>query len=200
MAYETETLIKMTLTDIANRVGTDKGTLEHLGSHGYTETYHELFSHLLDKEVKMLEIGVNDPRFPGASMVMWKDYFPNLTFIGYDINPDTKKFERDNIKVFIGDQNNPNDIQKCIDEYGGNFDIIVDDGSHFSEHILKSFTYLFPYVKPGGYYIIEDLHSVYSNAAFTTPEVSRIIEDLKFNTEHVLNKHHGKMIVIKKAP
>lgn len=186
------------LTEIANKIGTDKGTTAFCG-HSYTITYNELFEPLLTGHVKMLEIGVADPRFPGASLKMWKEYFLDLDFIGYDINPDAKQFEKENMKVFIGDQNNPNDLSKCIDIYGADFDIIIDDGSHHSEHILTSFKNLFPHLKSGGYYIIEDLHSVYSNANFTIPEVSNIIEREQFNIEHLSTRHNGKMIVIKKG-
>ena len=170
------------LTKLANKWGTDKGDFEGW-CHNYTPLYNELFESLLDGHVRMLEIGVADPRFPGAGIKMWRDYFPDLFFVGYDINPEAKQFEEEKINVFIGDQNNPEDLQRCIDTYGGNFDIIMDDGSHYSEHILTSFKHLFPHLKPGGYYIIEDLHSVYSNASFTIPEVSRIIEEQQFQVE-----------------
>jgi demethylmacrocin O-methyltransferase len=186
------------LTEIANHIGTDKGTTAFCG-HSYTITYNELFEPLITGHVKMLEIGVADPRFPGASLKMWKEYFTDLEFVGYDINPDAKQFEQENMKVFIGDQNSSSDLAKCIEIYGAEFDIIMDDGSHHSEHILTSFKYLFPHLKSGGYYIIEDLHSVYSNAAFTIPEVSNIIEQEQFNIKHLSNRHNGKMIVINKA-
>jgi hypothetical protein len=186
------------LTLLANKWGTDKGNFE-LWCHNYTPTYNEYFEELVDKSVRMLEIGVADPRFPGAGVKMWRDYFPNLFFVGYDINQEAKQFEEPNINIFIGDQNNPEDIQKCIDTYGGEFDIILDDGSHYSEHILTSFKHLFPHLNPGGYYIIEDLHSVYSNAQFTIPEVSNIITQNNFEIESVEQKHGGKMLVIKKA-
>ena len=186
------------LTEIANKIGTDKGTTAFCG-HSYTVTYNNLFESLVSGHVKMLEIGIADPRFPGASLKMWKEYFPNLEFVGYDINPSSKNFEEDNMNVFIGDQNDPKDLARCIETHGGEFDIMMDDGSHYSEHILTSFTHLFPHLKSGGYYIIEDLHSVYSNAPFTIPEVSNIIEREQFNVEHLSVEHNGKMIVIKKA-
>jgi hypothetical protein len=42
----------------------------------------------------MLEIGVADPRFPGASIQMWTEFFSNIDFIGFDINQDCKKYEK----------------------------------------------------------------------------------------------------------
>jgi hypothetical protein len=80
---------------------------------------------------------------------------------------------------------------------GPDFDIIIDDGSHVGEHILTSFKILWSTVKPGGYYIIEDLHSIYSNAEVTIPELNSYIKDEKLNAE-VLHLHGGKLIVIRK--
>jgi len=39
--------------------------------------------------------------------------------------------------------------------------IIIDDGSHINEHVITSFNTLFPYLKDGGIYIIEDLQTAY---------------------------------------
>lgn len=41
---------------------------------------------------------------------------------------------------------------------GGNFDVIIDDGSHLSSHIKISFDVLFQKaLRPGGLYFLEDL-------------------------------------------
>lgn len=39
----------------------------------------------------------------------------------------------------------------------GGFDMIVDDGSHGPSHIFATLTALWPTIKPGGVYIVEDL-------------------------------------------
>lgn len=148
----------MTLTEIANRIGTDKGT-QHFESHSYTEIYQKFFDPIKDNKIKMLEIGIADPRFPGASIQMWTEFFTNLEFIGFDINKNAKVYEKENVKVFIGDQSNKNDLENCVNDYGGNYDIIIDDGIHHHSHHIVSFESLYPYLKSGGLYIIEDLHA-----------------------------------------
>lgn len=185
------------LSELANKAGTDKGTTAFC-SHSYTIIYNNLFESLLNQEVKMLEIGVADPRFPGASAQMWRDYFPKLYFVGYDINPDAEKYQdlSNNAYIFIGDQNSPEDLQKCIYSHGGDFDIILDDGSHYSEHIITSFENLFPHVKSGGYYVVEDLHSVYTNAAVTVPRIMEIIQERGFKVEHIPTGNY-KLLVMK---
>jgi hypothetical protein len=146
----------------------------------------------------MMEIGVCDPRFPGASLKMWEEYFNHLTLIGYDINPKAMDFENSNTHIFIGDQNNGNDLHLCIGSNGGDYDIIIDDGSHVGEHILTSFRYLFPFVKPGGYYIIEDLHSAYTHAETTLPLLQEIIVALDFRIVSISSFHGGKLLVMNK--
>ena len=113
----------------------------------------------LSKKIKMLEIGVNDERFPQASIKMWTSFFSEIEFIGFDINELTKKYEKDNVKIFIGDQGNSEDLKNLINGNEGNFDIIIDDGSHQHSHHILSFLILEPYLNEGGVYIIEDLHS-----------------------------------------
>ena len=180
------------LTEIANRIGTDKGTMDY--GHSYTETYHELFDEVSKKHVKMLEIGVADPRFPGASLKMWNEYFPDITLIGYDINQDAKKFEKENISVFIGDQNNSSHLEKCIETYGADFDIIIDDGSHYGEHIVTSFKTLYPYLKEGGYYIIEDLHA----AQMDEQKMMADVKAFNYKMSKFYLAHGGKLLIIVK--
>ena len=48
-------------------------------------------------------------------------------------------------------------LRKWILQSGGDFDIIIDDGGHKNTQILKSFQALWPILKRGGSYFIEDL-------------------------------------------
>ena len=50
-------------------------------------------------------------------------------------------------------------VYRFIQENGGDFDIIIDDGSHKMNHQQISFDVLFPHLKSGGIYVIEDLHT-----------------------------------------
>lgn len=149
----------MNLTELANKYGTDKGDKNH-EAHGYAKIYEKLFKDLKDKEGCMLEIGVNDPRFPGASLKMWREFFTNKDFkiFGYDItNTDHLAIPGDNVFTIQGDQSDKKDLVEKLTFTM--WDVIIDDGSHFHTHQMMSYNTLFKFVKPGGYYIIEDLHS-----------------------------------------
>lgn len=116
--------------------------------------YDSYFETKQDQPLKLLEIGVAW----GGSLFTWQRYFPQAKIIGIDTNPDCKKFEGDNIKVCIGDQADV-DFLKKVNEENGPFDIVIDDGGHMMNQQLASFKTLFPLLKNGGYYVIEDYHT-----------------------------------------
>lgn len=142
-------------------------------AHGYITHYQTHLQHLRSRRVKILEIGVggyNDPGQGGSSLRMWKDYFPRGEIFALDIH-DKRSLQEDRIKIFIGDQSDAG----FLDDFGkqhGPFDVIVDDGSHMSPHVITSFHALFPHVKPGGHYVVEDLFFSYD------PEMGGSRDDL----------------------
>ncbi len=151
-----------TLTDLANIYESDKGTA-HFERHRYTVIYDRLFRDLKHNELTILEIGLRANqyyvgRLPklSPSLKMWRDYFRNACVCGFDVQ-DFTFMNSDKIKVFVGDQGSVPDLQKMLSQVTS-FDVVVDDGSHASFHQLVSLKTLWPAVKPGGYYIIEDLH------------------------------------------
>jgi hypothetical protein len=123
----------------------------------YLEIYDRHFAAYRYTPVKMLEIGV----FKGGSLEMWREYFgPTATIFGIDINPACADYATPPNQVRIGSQDDAAFLEKVILEMGMP-DIILDDGSHVGKHQRKSFDVLFPRLKPGGLYVIEDLSTSY---------------------------------------
>jgi hypothetical protein len=107
----------------------------------------------------MLEIGIQN----GGSLEIWSQYFPLAKkLVGCDIDPRCAqlRYEDPRIQVVVGDANAP-DIQAQVLGHTDAFDIILDDGSHKSSDIIKSFARYFPHLQDGGIYIAEDLHCSY---------------------------------------
>ena len=121
---------------------------------GFLEIYENYFKYYKDKEIKILEIGVDQ----GESLRLWREYFSKAVICGLDI--DKKDFQIDKVDIIVGDQSDKELLKKIINKYGS-FDIIIDDGSHKSIHIIKSLEYLFDYLNQDGLYIIEDLQTSY---------------------------------------
>ena len=127
----------------------------------YFPIYNEVFAPLRDRPMRVLEIGILN----GGGLRLWRKYFshPDTLVVGIDINPACAAHDAPHkgIRVKIGNQADPALLQQVIDEFGP-FDLIIDDGSHISSHIMITFNYLFSAaLKDPGIYFVEDLHANY---------------------------------------
>lgn len=138
------------LTRLADKYQTDKGTRLH----HYTEVYEGFFYPMKSSARKICEIGVLE----GASLHMFAEYFESAVIYGIDIQ-DASRLNSDRIKTFVADQADRKQLAAFADAGGADFDIILDDGGHSMEQQQVSFARLFRQVRPGGYYIIEDVHT-----------------------------------------
>ena len=138
------------LETIFDKYNSDKGS----NFHNYCRQYEELLRKYRHKNISLLEIGI----FQGESLKIWKDVFPNaVRIVGIDINGKCKQYEdiQNNIHVEIGDATRIDTIRSVTSKFG-NFDIILDDGSHINKDVIKSFEHLFPLLRDNGLYIVED--------------------------------------------
>ncbi|MCF3591006.1 tetratricopeptide repeat protein [Planktothrix agardhii 1029] len=125
----------------------------------YLFVYDQILKSYRNMNVRLLEIGVQN----GGSLEIWSKYFSNAKLIvGCDINPNCARltYKDSRIHVLVGDANS-DEVKSNVIELSKSFDIIIDDGSHYSSDIIKSFAIYFPLLEDGGIYIIEDLHTSY---------------------------------------
>lgn len=135
---------------------------DKFGSHFYTPHYHNHFKKYKFRKNNILEIGVGgygNPLNGGNSLRMWKSYFPFSKIYALDIYDKSFLQER-RIKIFKGSQVDTDFLEKMTIEIG-DIDMIIDDGSHINTHVIESFKYLFPKLKNGGIYVIEDTQTSY---------------------------------------
>jgi hypothetical protein len=154
-------LAKIVYSDDLNRLASLYGT-DKWGSHWYTQHYQRYFEPLRKRQLNLLEIGVGGEAmvdYGGASLRMWKRFFPKARIVGIDIY-DKRHFSEPRIDVRICDQTDAQALRALSEEYGG-FDIIIDDGSHINEHVIGTFRTLFPLLRPNGWYAIEDTQTSY---------------------------------------
>lgn len=109
--------------------------------------YKEKLKPLIGKDLKFLEIGVQD----GSSIKHWREMSPSWDVWGLDVDP---KCEGE--QIVIGSQED----KETLKQFEG-FDIIIDDGGHTMKQQIETFKQLFPEMKSGGLYVIEDLHTSY---------------------------------------
>lgn len=145
------------LKEIALRYTTDKAT-----THNYTPNYEFHFQKFRNEDINLLEIGIggySNPDQGGGSLKMWRDYFTKANIYGFDIQPKID-INEDRIKIWQGNQVDDVFLSYIIDEIG-ELDIVVDDGSHVSDHVIHTFNFIFPRMKTGGIYVVEDTQTSY---------------------------------------
>ena len=183
----------MTLDELAIKHGSDKSSKHH----GYCEVYEKFFHELQYRGgLTLLEIGYGGYEYPdrgGAGARMWSEYFINGQIVSIDIHAKNNTgIER--FRFFQGSQIDDTFLANLVGKIG-NPDIIVDDGSHNSIKTMTSFYYLFPELKPGGWYVIEDLEASYwDNEEFqgglNNPRST--VNSLKDIVDTINHKHSGQ--------
>lgn len=133
--------------------------------HSYTPAYDTILNATREDAKLVVEIGIGFPEMmvpivgsayrPGASLRMWRDYFPNAQIIGCDIRK-CVFFQEERISCRLLDQSDKTSLEGFKDSIG-QADLILDDGSHEPDHMVITFQTLWASVRPGGFYIIEDI-------------------------------------------
>ena len=153
------------LDDLMIRYKTHKSSLHH----DYAESYSNAFAPLKDKAIKFLEIGIDE----GDSVRVWEGYFSRAELHFIDIK--TSCFYKSTRSHYhIADQQDAQQLSAVMQQTGGNFDIIIDDGGTSMAQQVTSFSTLFPHVKSQGLYIVENLNSSYWEESKGTKELTTI--------------------------
>jgi hypothetical protein len=145
------------LDEIGLRCGTDKSSTWH----NYTPRYERYLSQYPAGSL-LLEIGVA----AGGSLAMWRQWRPSWRVIGIDCDAATPA-------DFHGDATDPQVVPaglRCPD-------ILIDDGSHCAGEVIRCFLAWWPLLRPGGVYVVEDLHCSY-DGDYTPPWEKRPVDFL----------------------
>ena len=169
--------INSQINQLCQNYGTDKGggiasSRPPFDSHNYSDIYELLFR-MHKEDVKLViecGIGTNNPKLessmgvygkPGASLGMWKEYFPNAKIIGLDIDKQIL-FSEDRIETYYCDQSNNESIRSFVEKSSLNkssVDIIIDDGLHTFAAGKAFFEGIIEYLADNGIYILEDVNA-----------------------------------------
>ena len=162
------------LDELAELYGTNKGGLTKLRRDDeyyipltYTDYYQLLFNER-ENVKKVFECGVGSNNIdipsnmgkygkPGASLRMWRDFFPNANIYGGDIDKSVL-FSEDRIKTYFMDQLNADSVKDFWNSVGEDeFDLMIDDGLHRFEAGRVLFLNSISFLAESGIYIIEDI-------------------------------------------
>lgn len=189
------------LCKIAYKYGTDKTPLI---KHSYTPYYHEWFNTKRNEIKKVLELGIGhfknmqnqetifDPGLNrifhrGASLYMWRDFFPYAQIYGADIVTEAL-IQDERITSFYCDERNKDDLVALIKRTGSDIDIFIDDASHRVDDQIFTAKTVLPMLNKGATYIIEDVG--YSK------KISSALSDYNTKVQDVPRKWHGGMLFV----
>jgi len=174
-----------TLDELMQLHGSDKAsvfTRTYAKPKDYCRHYDTLFSPLRDQPIKFLEVGVGG----GESIQGWLDYFLSATVYGVDIQHNTNDWDRPGVYQSAryhfcqGDQTSTKFWEEFINDYGSQWNAIIDDGLHSNIAVITTFNALWQHVRPGGFYCVEDLNVGYGGPSFfVKPEWPSQIDFLK---------------------
>ena len=134
----------------------NQGRLIHKWIH-YFDIYDRHFSPYRGRKVNIVEFGVSQ----GGSLQMWRDYFGRqATITGVDVDPRCAELTDKGVNVVIGDQEDRKFLNDLADRVG-EIDIVIDDGGHTMGQQIATFEELWPRVRDGGIFLVEDLHTSY---------------------------------------
>ena len=180
-----------TLAEIALAV-TDRNDVGTKPSSIWT-AYERHLSPLRDQPIRLLEVGV----YKGRSTAVFARYFPRALLTGVDIAAPALDFEAiPGAKFFLCDQRDTPRLHAIADERAPDgFDIIIEDASHVGEWSMQTYQALFPKLKLGGLYFVEDWGTGYmaewgDGAAFAPP----IMADSKDDYRRQINTHSYGMV------
>jgi SAM-dependent methyltransferase len=178
-SFSKKKLIMLGIRDFANSEGDEESAKELkvlLDKYGSDKAnyhdYHYLYGAILrDKENvgAVLEVGLGTNNIdlvsnmgatgrPGASLRAFRDFLPRAKVFGADIDKGVL-FSEERIETFYVDQTDPSSLDALSEALPDTFDLIIDDGLHSPNANVRTLTFGLRKIKPGGWVVIEDIHS-----------------------------------------
>ena len=163
----------MEITEILKKWDTDKEYYHHYGV-----VYDELFKRFNRKDkLNILEVGTQK----GGSLLAWKEYFPNADVYGVDIvDVVPEEYRKDTVTRVIADIKDVN--------FDMDFDIIIDDGSHYLGDIVYVVSQYIVKLRKGGMIIVEDVRD--PNLLYKV--IANLLDDLKIAYPNLKGKQTFK--------
>lgn len=194
-------MIETELCKLAYKYGSDKCPKV---KHDYTPYYYELFKDMRSSVKGLLEIGIGDknqwgmrhvPKHyqVGASLRMWRDFFPNAMIYGMDMDPNCM-FEDERIKTFLRVQSRYTDLYKVVKQTGPYLDIVIDDGSHYTSDQIFTCKTMMKLLTKKVIYVIEDVletKQVLKELSMYKTEVIRFGDDHSRDNNLIVVKHEN---------
>jgi len=156
------------LCEIGKKYDTDKSSqrsnvTNSRHCHPYTLFYDTLFKNKKNEQLEIAELGILD----GSSLLMWREYFKKANIYGFEyndslINHFKQKYDNERITLSHIDVTNEESIKQAFSNSNIQYDIIIEDTTHYFEDQIRVIKNIYQYLKPGGILIIEDIFKSYN--------------------------------------
>jgi len=179
------------LCDLALKYMTDKCPT---WGHSYTQWYYNEFKDRREQVRKVLEIGVggspdnlkHNPNYiTGASLYMWRDFFPKAQIYGIDVLPQLV-FKAERIEVYLCDQRDDAGLLEVLKQTGYDLDLVIDDASHRPADQVSTALTILPLLQKGALYVIEDINDRSITAKFQDYDCRLFIPEKKLKRDDML--------------
>lgn len=146
--YEYDESFAEQIAEALNKSYSDKASMH---------AYHTVYAHIFkDMNVEnFLEIGLFLNDLQHTDLTAWEEIFPSANLYGADMKIN-QLFDRGSIQMSYVDQNNIESLNALLEKFSVEFDVILDDASHMYGSTICTFEQLFPALRTGGVYLIED--------------------------------------------
>ena len=152
-------------------------------AHGYAKIYEKYLKEHKDEYLNIIELG----SFYGNASAAFYFYFKNAQIYSADINPDMYLYRSKRLKNFFTDTSSRTSIEKNILSRNIEFDLIIEDASHMLKDQIISLFILFKNLKPGGFFIIEEIDFPEKREDM---RVDQEFPDLKTILNKIINKEN----------
>ena len=171
------------MVQLLDKYCSDKGTFWQ-SKHHYGSAYHSVWGSIRNSVRSILEVGIGEDTAPSART--WTEYFPNAQIYLVDIKTTREVTERakpgghtdgvakhqakfgceynrsmwkdPRVHLFLDtDASDPAQLEKLGPKLPAELDIIIDDGSHRYLDQEKTLHTLWSRLRPGGFYVVEDV-------------------------------------------
>ncbi|KAL3779627.1 hypothetical protein HJC23_007692 [Cyclotella cryptica] len=170
----------LSIEDLMYKYRSDKSRDDH----GYTKLYHMIFSSVRLSVKNITEVGIA----AGQSLQAWYRYFPSAEIHAFDVKWYGENAVKENLSFLPRVHPHIFDILEVKDIASLGFlpesmDIVIEDGPHTLNSQQLFLVKLFPLVKPGGYYIIEDIGHAQGGVQAFHNDPSTLQEDVRIIME-----------------
>lgn len=122
-------------------------------AHNYLKSYEQILKISRDTQSEIMIIGAGTP----GNIFTWRDYYPRAKFIIAEQRSEALDLADQRTEIVVPKYYDFSLFNNLSSKYSPL--LIIDDGSHRWDHQKIAFNTLFSALRPGGYYIVEDLHT-----------------------------------------